>query len=119
MIVATDTLNSEWAWAETASAPSDLAAVIQTDSEMMQEELKFLQEETVSIAIAHEQPISEAPSTIFFHDSSSQKRTVTCRSPELQKTGQEVVVTLSFPPKSVNENNIVLAPSKNALSRRF
>ena len=33
--------------------------------ELMQEELLFLQEETVSIAAMHEQPISEAPSNVY------------------------------------------------------
>ena len=34
-------------------------------SEEVLEELKFLQEETVSIAVLHEQPISEAPSNVY------------------------------------------------------
>ena len=35
------------------------------DLELIQEELEFLKEETVSIAAAHEQPISEAPSNVY------------------------------------------------------
>jgi iron complex outermembrane receptor protein len=65
MIVAMDTLTSEWVWAETASAPSEIAAILQTDSDLMKEDLKFLQEESVSIAVAHEQPISQAPSNVY------------------------------------------------------
>ncbi len=34
-------------------------------SEQMIEDLRFLQEETVSIAVLHEQPISEAPSNVY------------------------------------------------------
>ncbi len=35
------------------------------DLELIQEELEFLKEETVSIAAAHEQPISRAPSNVY------------------------------------------------------
>lgn len=65
MIAATNTVTSEWVWAETASAPPDLSEIIQTDLEVVKEDLQFLQEETVSIAISHEQPISEAPSNVY------------------------------------------------------
>jgi iron complex outermembrane recepter protein len=65
MILAPATFTTGRAWAELAQPPTDLADVIQTDTEFMMEELKFLQEETVSIAVAHEQPISEAPSNVY------------------------------------------------------
>ena len=35
------------------------------DLDLIQEDLDFLKEETVSIAAAHEQPISEAPSNVY------------------------------------------------------
>jgi iron complex outermembrane receptor protein len=35
------------------------------DSSLIQEELAFLKEENVSIAAAHEQPISQAPSNVY------------------------------------------------------
>ncbi len=65
MILAPVTFITGRAWGEPAQPPTDLAAVIQTDSDFMKEELKFLQEETVSIAVTHEQPISEAPSNVY------------------------------------------------------
>lgn len=65
MILAPATFTTGRAWAEPAQPPTDLAAVIQTDSDLLKEELKFLQEETVSIAVTHEQPISEAPSNVY------------------------------------------------------
>lgn len=50
------------------AAPEDIAETTPAaiDLDLIQEELEFLKEETVSIAAAHEQPISEAPSTILF-----------------------------------------------------
>ena len=44
------------------ASPTTSAAV---DLDLIQEELEFLKEETVSIAAAHEQPISEAPSNVY------------------------------------------------------
>ena len=35
------------------------------DLDLIKEEMEFLKEETVSIAAAHEQPISEAPSNVY------------------------------------------------------
>lgn len=60
--------------------------MMHADLEEVKEEMKFIQAESVSIAIVHEQPISEAPPPFFLHDSSSQKRTVTYRSPEHPRT---------------------------------
>ncbi|MGD9852107.1 MAG: TonB-dependent receptor plug domain-containing protein [Nitrospirales bacterium] len=65
MILGTQLLNSEWVRAESPASTSEMAAVIQTDSDRLKEELEFLQEETVSIAVSHEQPISEAPSNVY------------------------------------------------------
>ncbi|HBP86557.1 MAG TPA: hypothetical protein DD706_02535 [Nitrospiraceae bacterium] len=55
------------------------------DLEDVKEEMKFIQAESVSIAIVHELPISESPPPFFLHESSSQKRLLTSRSPELAK----------------------------------
>jgi hypothetical protein len=49
--------NLLYAASEKAS-PTTSAAM---DLDLIKEELEFLEEETVSIAAAHEQPISEAP----------------------------------------------------------
>jgi iron complex outermembrane receptor protein len=65
MIVATNTVTSDWAWAERVSAPPDPAAVITGDQELIKEELEFIQEETVSIAVRRAQPISEAASEVY------------------------------------------------------
>jgi len=53
--------NILYAASETASH-TPLAAI---DLELIKEDLAFLKEETVSIAAAHEQPISEAPSNVY------------------------------------------------------
>jgi len=53
--------NILYAASETASQTT-LAAM---DLELIKEDLAFLKEETVSIAAAHEQPISEAPSNVY------------------------------------------------------
>ncbi|MDR4493353.1 MAG: TonB-dependent receptor [Nitrospirales bacterium] len=45
--------------------PANTDPGITTDLDLIKEELEFLQEETVSIAAAHEQPISEAPSNVY------------------------------------------------------
>ena len=42
--------------------PEDL---LESSSEQVMDDLRFLQEETVSIAVLHEQPISEAPSNVY------------------------------------------------------
>ena len=41
------------------------AGLIEEPSDQMLDDLRFLQEETVSIAVLHEQPISEAPSNVY------------------------------------------------------
>jgi hypothetical protein len=50
------------------AAPEDISETTPAaiDLEIIQDELEFLKEENVSIAAAHEQPISEVPSTILF-----------------------------------------------------
>ena len=48
-----------------ASEKSSPATPAAMDLDLIKEELEFLKEETVSIAAAHEQPISEAPSNVY------------------------------------------------------
>ena len=42
-----------------------LTGLPQSSSDQVMDDLRFLQEETVSIAVLHEQPISEAPSNVY------------------------------------------------------
>ena len=53
--------NLLYAASEKAS-PTTPAAI---DLDLIQEDLNFLKEETVSIAALHEQPISKAPSNVY------------------------------------------------------
>ncbi len=48
-----------------ASGEEDQMTSASTDLSLIQEDLAFLKEETVSIAAAHAQPISEAPSNVY------------------------------------------------------
>ncbi len=45
--------------------PATQASPPQRSSDQVLDDLRFLQEETVSIAVLHEQPISEAPSNVY------------------------------------------------------
>ncbi len=69
-----------------ASVPIDRSSMMYADLKEVKEKMTFIQAESMSIDIVHEQPISRVPPPSIFHDSFSQKRTVTCRSPELPKT---------------------------------
>ncbi len=81
------------------SSPTDL-----NPSEEILEELKFLQEETVSIAVLHEQPISEAPSNVYVitdddirHSGATDLPTVLRRIPGMeviQMTGADINVSV-------------------------
>ena len=48
-----------------ASGPKNQENPAPLDLDLIQEDLDFLKEETVSIAVRHEQPISEAPSNVY------------------------------------------------------
>ncbi len=62
-----------WVWCSTlfllppavGANPAPQAAPPQSSSDQALDDLRFLQEETVSIAVLHEQPISEAPSSVY------------------------------------------------------
>jgi len=81
--------------------PEDLPEI---PSDEVMDELRFLQEETVSIAVLHEQPISEAPSNVYViteddirHSGATDLPTVLRRVPGLevmQMTGADFNVSV-------------------------
>lgn len=64
-MVLTHHFNPDRAWAKSPASFSEIPAIIQIDADQLKEELEFLHEERVSIAVTHEQPISEAPSNVY------------------------------------------------------
>lgn len=65
MIALAGIVYAEPSGVEFEPTPANPHPVISTDLDLIKEELEYLQEETVSIAISHEQPISEAPSNVY------------------------------------------------------